>query len=123
MEKCPFCNVAKNKIITSNSLAFAIYDNTPVNKGHVLVIPFRHFSNYFEATKEEKYAIIDLIEEVKRIIDEKFSPQGYNLGVNIGLCSGQTVMHVHYHVIPRYTGDMKEPKGGVRGVIPEKRLY
>ena len=123
MKECPFCNIGKEKIISSNDLCFAIYDNSPVNKGHVLIIPFRHFDSYFDATKEEKHAIIDLMEDVKRLIDEKYSPDGYNLGVNIGFYSGQTVMHVHYHVIPRYKGDIKVPKGGVRGVIPDKKLY
>ncbi len=123
MEQCPFCNIEEDKIIMSNELCYAIYDNSPVNKGHTLIIPFRHFDSYFDATKEEKCAISDLTEDIKKLIDEKYSPDGYNLGVNIGWYAGQTVMHVHYHVIPRYKGDIKVPKGGVRGVIPDKKLY
>ncbi len=120
---CPFCNYNKEFFIAKNNLCFAIYDKTPVTKGHSLIIPFRHFDNYFDATKDEKIAILDLIEEVKNILDSKFNPDGYNLGVNIGKHAGQTVWHVHYHVIPRYKGDIENPRGGVRGVIPDKRIY
>ena len=120
---CPFCNYNKEYFIAKNELCFAIYDKTPVTKGHSLIIPFRHFDNYFDATKDEKIAILDLMEEVKNILDSKFNPHGYNLGVNIGIHAGQTVWHVHYHVIPRYKGDIENPRGGVRGVIPDKRIY
>jgi diadenosine tetraphosphate (Ap4A) HIT family hydrolase len=123
MKKCPFCNINKDDIVMENELCFAIYDKFPVNPGHTLIIPKRHFPDYFSATMDEKIAIINLIEEVKQLLDTKFTPDGYNLGVNIGELAGQTIFHVHYHVIPRYQGDIENPRGGVRGVIPSKRMY
>jgi len=106
-----------------NELCFAIFDKYPVNPGHVLVIPYRHVADYFELTKEEKIAAVELIDEVKKFLDREFSPDGYNVGVNVGKWAGQTVMHVHIHVIPRYRGDVEDPTGGVRGVIPQRRNY
>jgi len=126
MEKilnCPFCNPSKEDILFYNNLCYVIFDKYPVNKGHLLIIPFRHFDNYFEATKEEKIAIVELIDKSKEFLDKKFKPDGYNIGVNVGKAAGQTIMHVHIHLIPRYKGDIENPRGGVRGVIPEKRIY
>ena len=122
MKQCPFCD-CKERIILKNELAFAIFDNYPVSPGHLLIIPFRHVPDYFGATRDEKIAIIDLIEEAKEILDEKFNPDGYNIGVNIGRDAGQSVIHLHVHIIPRFKGDMKNPRGGVRRVIPGKRNY
>ncbi|RMA96963.1 HIT family protein [Hydrogenothermus marinus] len=122
-EKCPFCNMSNENIIIQNKHCYAIFDKYPVNKGHMLIIPFRHFDNYFDATKEEKVSILDLIDEAKEFLDKKFKPDGYNIGVNIGKYAGQTIFHVHIHLIPRYKGDMENPKGGVRGVIPGKMAY
>lgn len=122
-EKCPFCNMPNENIIIQNKHCYAIFDKYPVNKGHMLIIPFRHFDNYFDATKEEKVSILDLIDEAKEFLDKKFKPDGYNIGVNIGKYAGQTIFHVHIHLIPRYKGDMENPKGGVRGVIPDKMAY
>ena len=123
MDNCPFCNVSKNQIIAKNSLCFAIFDKYPVNKGHILIIPFRHFSNFFDATIEEKISILELLEICKKILDEKYKPDGFNIGVNVGKYAGQTIFHLHVHLIPRYKGDIENPTGGVRGVIPEKRIY
>ncbi len=123
MKKCPFCNRTEEETIIQNELAFARFDKYPVSPGHMLIIPWRHFDNYFDATREEKIALIDLIDEAKKILDKKFSPHGYNIGVNIGIPAGQSVMHLHLHIIPRYRGDTENPKGGVRGVIPWKRSY
>ena len=118
---CPFC--AHHKEILSNELAYARYDNYPVNDGHLLIVPFRHVSNYFELTIEEKTSIFDLLEQAKVLLDRERKPDGYNIGVNVGESAGQTVWHVHVHLIPRYKGDMDDPRGGVRGVIPEKQKY
>ena len=118
---CPFCKDID--IVLENDLAFAIYDKYPVNLGHILIIPKRHFSNYFDATKEEKEALLELLEESKGLLDREFSPDGYNIGINICEAAGQTVWHLHVHLIPRYKGDIDNPRGGVRGVIPEKRIY
>jgi len=87
------------------------------------VIPHRHVGDYFDATLEEKAAIWQLVDQMKLRIDEEFKPDGYNVGVNVGPIAGQSVPHIHVHVIPRYKGDMENPKGGVRGVIPEKQKY
>ena len=91
--------------------------------GHLLLIPFRHIPTLFEATDEEQAALLALVREAKDLLDERFHPDGYNIGVNVGTAAGQTVMHLHVHVIPRYAGDMEDPRGGVRGVIPERRGY
>ncbi|MCP4409114.1 MAG: HIT family protein [Gammaproteobacteria bacterium] len=119
--QCPFCT--RPNIVIKNELAFVRYDNYPVNRGHCLIIPHRHVSEYFQATTEEKAAIWVLADEMKIIIDQKYNPDGYNIGVNIGETAGQSVPHAHIHMIPRYKGDMENPKGGVRGVIPDKQKY
>ena len=95
----------------------------PVTKGHTLIIPNRHVSSYFDLTDEEKEDLFNLLEEVKAHLDEQYRPDGYNIGINDGVVAGQTIMHVHIHLIPRYAGDMENPRGGVRGVIPRKRVY
>lgn len=118
---CIFCDI--KDYILENDLAYAIFDKFPVNKGHMLFIPKRHVKDFFDITKKEREAIFKLVDEGKKLLDEKYSPDGYNVGVNCGEVSGQTVMHVHVHLIPRYFGDTNCPKGGVRGVIPDKMKY
>ena len=120
-KECIFCQM--KDYILENELAYAIYDKYPVGKGHMLFIPKRHVKDFFDITKEEREAIFDLIDEGKKLLDEKYSPDSYNVGINCGEHAGQTIMHVHVHLIPRYIGDMKDPTGGVRGVIPEKMKY
>ena len=97
-------------------MAFAIYDTFPVNKGHVLVMPKRHFANFFDATTEEVSAFNDLLQKVKGLLDEELKPDGYNIGINIGEAAGQTIFHLHIHLIPRYNGDVENPRGGVRKI-------
>jgi diadenosine tetraphosphate (Ap4A) HIT family hydrolase len=106
-----------------NDLCYARWDKYPVSKGHLLIIPFRHTPNFFSMTDDERRAAVDLIGECKKIIEEKSRPDGYNIGFNVGEAGGQTVMHCHCHVIPRYAGDVENPRGGVRGVVPGKRGY
>ena len=120
-ENCPFCGDPDT--VSENELAFAHYDTYPVNPGHCLIIPRRHLAEYFEATADEKRAIWELVEEVKPVIDREFGPDGYNVGVNIGKAAGQSIPHLHIHVIPRYAGDVEDPQGGVRGVIPHRQKY
>lgn len=122
-KKCLFCNYDKNQYILENELAFALYDHFPVNEGHTLIIPKRHFSNFFDASEEEVLALYDLIHKAKAIIDKKYNPTGYNIGVNIGEDAGQTIMHLHIHIIPRYKGDVENPKGGVRKLKKELVPY
>jgi len=118
---CPFCNPSPEDIVLANSLCYARYDKFPVNPGHLLLIPFRHVAGFFEATDEEQAALLALVREAKDFLDGRFLPAGYNVGVNVGEIAGQTVMHLH--VIPRYAGDVDDPRGGVRGAVPEKRVY
>ncbi|WP_078427426.1 HIT family protein [Alkalihalobacterium alkalinitrilicum] len=118
---CPFCK--SENILLANELAFAIFDKYPVNQGHILVIPKRHVSDFFYTTSAEREAINELLEDGRVLLEEKFQPDGYNIGINCGETAGQTIFHVHVHLIPRYDGDMDNPRGGVRGVVPEKRMY
>ncbi len=121
---CPFCKQEQLEIIIENDLSFAIYDKYPVNEGHILIITKRHVANYFDTTLDEKLAILELIDKAKSILDEKYKPSGYNIGINCGMDAGQTIFHLHIHLIPRYKGDIEgDPRGGVRGVIPNKMSY
>lgn len=125
MEECLFCEWKshKEKIVYENELAFAIYDGYAVSKGHMLFMTKRHVDNFFNTTPEEKNAIFELVNEAKKMLDEKYNPDGYNIGMNCGIAAGQSVMHIHVHLIPRYNGDVENPRGGVRGVIPQKQNY
>lgn len=109
--------------VASNALAFALRDGFPVSPGHTLVIPKRLVATWFDATRDEQRAIFDLVDEVKRQLNAELRPDGYNIGINVGEPAGQTVMHLHVHVIPRYRGDVDDPRGGVRFVIPEAGNY
>ena len=119
---CPFCNLEREKIIESE-FAFAIYDRFPVNEGHCLIIPKRHTSNYFDLNFAEQIDCFSLLNRVKEKIQKIYNPNGYNVGININEVGGQTVPHVHIHLIPRYKDDVEDPRGGVRGVIPAKKEY
>lgn len=120
---CIFCEYDKEEYIAENDLCFAIFDKFPVNEGHTLIIPKRHFQNYFDATKEEIAAMYDLSQEVKKIIDDKYRPDGYNVGVNVNHEGGQTIMHLHMHIIPRYKGDIEDPRGGIRRIKRQLVFY
>ena len=121
----PFLEVPEAEWVCGNGLCFAIYDSYPVSPGHVLVITRRVVPTFFECTAAEQVALMELVGEVKALLDERLEPRpdGYNVGFNAGAAAGQTVPHVHVHVIPRYAGDMSDPRGGVRHVIPEKGNY
>jgi len=121
VNSCPFCS--PRDVVFRNEHAYARYDKYPVNPGHLLVITYRHLPDFFQTSWTERRAVLTLIDQAKVLLDEKFSPHGYNVGVNIGETAGQTVMHVHVHLIPRYKGDTPIPRGGVRGVIPAKQSY
>ena len=123
MTSCVFCEFPPTADLPRNELAYTRYDKYPVTPGHLLVIPFRHVSNYFEVTAEEKQSLWALVEEAKLFLDRQYAPAGYNIGINVGVEAGQTVMHLHLHLIPRYRGDVADPRGGVRGVIPAKQNY
>lgn len=118
---CPFCDKRNYDFI--GDLAFTKTDSYPVSKGHTLVIPKRHISSYFDCTENERLELWALVEKAKGQLDRAYTPAGYNIGINIGEAAGQTVPHMHIHIIPRYSGDMDDPRGGVRGVIPERQKY
>ena len=121
---CPFCNLpADRAFLAESDTAFAIYDGYPVNPGHALIIPKRHVANYFELSEEEQAACFRLLNAVKAMVQERYRPDGFNVGINVEEAAGQTVGHVHIHLIPRYWGDVGEPRGGVRGVIPSRQAY
>lgn len=121
---CPFCIKKDNlEIIAENKLAFSILDLYAVSCGHCLVITKRHVESFFDASPEEVEALFSLVNETKVILDQRFRPEGYNLGINIGDVAGQTIPHVHVHLIPRYKGDVQNPRGGVRNIIPGKGDY
>ncbi len=121
---CPFCNPDANReLILESATAYAIFDKFPVSNGHALIIPKKHCADYFELTFKEQSACWFMLNKVKEILKKKFNPDGFNIGINIGESAGQTVPHVHIHLIPRYVGDVENSRGGVRGVIPEKRDY
>jgi diadenosine tetraphosphate (Ap4A) HIT family hydrolase len=120
----PFLERSPSEWLAANELAFAIPDAFPVSPGHALVVPRRLIPTWFDATREERLALLELVDEVKRQLEEREPrPDGYNIGVNVGHAAGQTVMHLHVHVIPRYEGDVADPTGGVRHVIPGKANY
>ena len=120
---CPLCVLKPEEIFLSNDLCQARWDSNPVNEGHVLIVPIRHFADYFDATDDEKRSLWEVLEDAKELVMGKYNPDGFNIGVNVGEAAGQSVFHVHIHLIPRYKGDVPDPKGGVRGVIPCKQKY
>lgn len=123
-DDCIFCCAERTKeIIASSALSLAFYDGFPVSPGHALIIPRRHVASFFDLTEEERADIMALLDRVKALVDQRFHPDGYNIGVNVGEAAGQSIFHVHLHLIPRYVGDVPSPKGGVRGVIPGKQSY
>jgi diadenosine tetraphosphate (Ap4A) HIT family hydrolase len=118
-----FCRIPREQILIDGPLAVAARDSYPVSKGHALIIPRRHVASFFETTDEERLAMLKLLDEVKAALDKELKPDGYNIGINGGAAAGQTVMHLHIHLIPRYAGDRADPRGGVRWIIPEKAAY
>lgn len=121
--RCPFCALPPERVLARHGLALAFRDAYPVSPGHTLVIPVRHVASYFDITPEEHAAMFALLESAKEQLHTEFSPAGYNIGINDGTAAGQTVGHLHIHLIPRYAGDQLDPRGGVRWVIPEKADY
>jgi diadenosine tetraphosphate (Ap4A) HIT family hydrolase len=120
---CTFCSLPVERILEANAQALAIADGFPVTKGHTLIIPRRHVVSFFELTEEETIAVYQLLCRMKDRLNANLKPGGYNIGINVGPVAGQTVEHVHVHLIPRYTGDVADPIGGVRNVIPGKGRY
>jgi diadenosine tetraphosphate (Ap4A) HIT family hydrolase len=123
-DPCIFCNPKVHEILAQNKYAQIIKDNSPVSEGHCIIIPKRHMKTQFDLTPDETLAIATLIQKAKLIIEKQgLKPDGYNIGSNNGMAAGQSVFHLHVHVIPRYLGDVEQPKGGIRQVIPNKSQY
>lgn len=123
-EHCPFCRLSRKvEVICETATCVAFYDGYPVSPGHALIVPKRHVASYFDLTNHEREAMNVMLQFVKRVLDRSFHPDGYNIGINVNEAAGQSVFHVHMHLIPRYKGDVAHPKGGVRGVIPQKQSY
>jgi diadenosine tetraphosphate (Ap4A) HIT family hydrolase len=121
--ECVFCALPPSRVIDTNTHALTIADAFPVSPGHTLLVVRRHVANLFDLTREELAAVYELLLSTKIRLDETLTPAGYNIGVNIGENAGQTIGHVHVHLIPRFLGDVAEPRGGVRNVIPGKGPY
>lgn len=120
---CIFCALPAERVIGQNELAVWIRDGFPVSDGHSLILPRRHIGSFFDATSEERAAMMALLDEARAAVQEAFSPDGFNIGVNDGQAAGQTVPHLHIHLIPRRSGDVPDPRGGVRWVIPPRAAY
>ena len=121
---CLFCNIEQSGCAHENKLAYASYDTYPVSEHHCLIIPKRHIKDYFDLSNDELVACNDLLKIVKKeIINKDPLVKGFNLGTNIGIVSGQSILHCHFHLIPRREGDVDNPQGGVRSVIPNKQHY
>jgi diadenosine tetraphosphate (Ap4A) HIT family hydrolase len=120
---CPFCTLPPDRIVQENDYAVWIYDGFPVSPGHSLIIPKRHVGSFFEVSADERTAMLALLDKAKASVEEVYQPVAYNIGINDGPAAGQTVPHLHLHLIPRYSGDVADARGGVRWVIPEKADY
>ena len=127
MPECIFCQIVQGlrdaSIVAQFTHCFVMFDEFPVSSGHVLIIPHEHTENWFTASEPVQQDIMKALSYMKTRLDIAYKPHGYNIGANCGAAAGQSVMHLHMHLIPRYKGDMPDPKGGVRGVIPSKQTY
>ena len=112
---CELCS--RHEVLLENALAYVRGDNNSLSRGHVLIIPKRHVASFFDMTAEEQSAVLALLSEIQKSIQKQHSPDGYNIGVNVGKAGGQSRMHVHMHLIPRYAGDVPDPRGGIRCVL------
>jgi diadenosine tetraphosphate (Ap4A) HIT family hydrolase len=123
MTTCPFCTIAPDKIVAQNTHTLTVRDTRPVSPGHTLILPKRHIASIFEATEEEVIAMWDALQQARTQLLNKFSPDGFNIGINDGFAAGQTILHLHIHLIPRYKGDLPDPRGGIRWIFPDKAVY
>ncbi len=121
--RCPFCEPDRERVLHEDGLVVVLRDGFPVSPGHLLVVPRRHVASFFETTPAERQALLAALDQAKRAIEQEFRPDGYNIGVNDGEAAGQTVLHLHVHLIPRYRGDRDDPRGGVRWILPDRAPY
>ena len=126
-QPCPFCTLqtesSQRYLCFENEVGFVIRDGYPITKGHTLIIPKRHVGSFFDITQEERQGLFELIDLAKADLDKVFKPDSYNIGINDGEAAGQTIPHLHIHLIPRYHEEGKDPRGGVRWLVPEKADY
>jgi diadenosine tetraphosphate (Ap4A) HIT family hydrolase len=120
---CPFCELPPERIWLATKHALAFPDSFPISPGHTLVIPVRHIASVFDLSEAEQGALWALVAKVRAAIHERLQPDGFNIGINDGTAAGQTIGHAHIHVIPRRKGDVPDPRGGIRWIIPEKAPY
>ena len=121
--RCPFCSLPAERLIQQSEFAFVMRDGFPISPGHTLIILKRHVASFFEVTEAERNDLMTLLAAARDDLDREFHPAGYNIGINEGAAAGQTVPHLHIHLIPRYEGDRDDPRGGVRWVLPDKAAY
>jgi len=121
--ECPFCQLAEDRIWLQTDSAIALLDNYPVSPGHTLVVPGDHVGALMDLPENEQNEIWSLVARVRKLLLEKFKPDGFNIGINEGKAAGQTVAHAHIHIIPRFNGDVPDPRGGIRWVVPARAKY
>jgi diadenosine tetraphosphate (Ap4A) HIT family hydrolase len=122
-KSCPFCSLPVSRILGEAEHGVWLRDGFPISPGHSLVVPKRHVGSFFELSKQEQIALLTLLDQAKAAAEAEFQPDGYNIGINDGAAAGQTVPHLHIHLIPRFKGDLPDPRGGIRWIIPEKADY
>lgn len=122
-QHCPFCSLPIERVLVNGECGVVIRDAYPISPGHTLIIPKRHVGSFFDVTDRERSELISLVAVARAALELEHKPAGYNIGINDGAAAGQTVPHLHIHLIPRYAGDQDDPRGGVRWVIPSKAAY
>jgi diadenosine tetraphosphate (Ap4A) HIT family hydrolase len=120
---CVFCSLRPERLVHASAFSLIIRDAFPVSPGHTLIVPKRHVESFFDTTDTERADLIALLLHARQLLDREFRPSGYNVGINDGVAAGQTVPHLHVHLIPRYQGDREDPRGGVRWILPDKAAY
>lgn len=120
---CPFCHAESSQVVAENQVAVALRDAFPVAEGHTLVVPRQHVESIFDLSSSDQAALWQLVAHTRSVLSDQLSPDGFNIGINDGEAAGQTILHAHIHVIPRYSGDVLDPRGGIRWIIPDKAVY
>ena len=123
LKPCLFCHLPFERIVAANEFGVVIRDAYPISPGHTLVIPRRHLGSFFDLEITEKNGLLNLLDQAKNTLDFEMKPKGYNVGINDGAVAGQTILHLHIHLIPRFEGDQKDARGGVRWIFPDKADY
>lgn len=123
MSNCPFCYLKSQKIILEDEHSVALFDNFPLSPGHALIIPKKHVASLFMLEEAIQFALLRTLNNARIQLVNSFNPDGFNMGINDGTTAGQTIMHLHIHLIPRYNGDCSDPRGGIRWIFPDKAIY